>query len=137
MNIFKLISYIPLLGILLLLYFLMVYIGVDFNNPVKLFDLALPSGAAWNLTSADIFVILGVITLYVEIIKSVRTGTGTIVEHVLSVVVFILFLILFLLVPVAGTSTFMIITLMSLLDVIAGFTITVASARRDFSMSPQ
>jgi hypothetical protein len=136
MNILKLISYIPLLGVLLILYFLMVYTGVDFNNPAKLFDLSLPSGAAWNLTSSDIFVILGIITLYIEIVKSVRTGTGTIVEHVLSVVVFILFLILFLLVTAAGTSTFMIITLMSLLDVIAGFTITVASARRDFSMGP-
>lgn len=137
MNILKLISYVPLLGILLILYFLMVYTGVDFNNPIKLFDLSLPSGATWNLTSGDIFVMLGIITLYIEIIKSVRTDTGTIVEHVLSVVVFILFLILFLLVPVAGTSTFLVITLMSLLDVIAGFTITVASARRDLTMGHQ
>jgi len=137
MNILRFISYIPLLGIVLILYFLMVSAGVDFNNPTILFDLSLPSGTKWNLTSGDIVVMLGIITLYIEIIKSVRTGTGTIVEHVLSVVVFILFLILFLLVPVAGTSTFLVITLMSLLDVIAGFTITVASARRDFTMGHQ
>ncbi len=136
MNILKLITYIPLLGVLLILYFLMVYTGVDFNDPAKLFSQPLPSNAAWNLTSADIMIILGVITLYIELVKSVRTGTDTILEHVLSVIVFILFLVLFLLVKSAGTSTFFILTLMSLVDVIAGFTITVASARRDFNMSP-
>ncbi len=134
MNIFKLISYIPLLAIVLIVYFVMVSTGVDFNTPTTLFTLPLPSGAEWKLTSGDIMVMLGIITLYIEIIKSVGTGTATMIEHVLSVLVFIVFLILFLLIPTAGTSTFLVITLMSLLDVIAGFTITVASARRDFNM---
>jgi hypothetical protein len=113
-----------------------VFAGVNFSAPSELFALTLPSGAEWKLTSSDIFIMLGIITLYIEIVKSVRTGTGTIIEHALSLVVFIVYLVLFMLVPMAGTSTFLIITLMSLLDVIAGFTITVASARRDFSMSP-
>jgi len=134
MNVLKFISYVPLLAIVLVLYFIMVSTGVDFNTPTPLFDLPLPSGAKWNLTSGDIIIMLGIITLYIEIIKSVRTDTGTIIEHVLSVLVFIGFLILFLLLPEAGTSTFLVVTLMSLLDVIAGFTITIASAQRDFNM---
>ncbi|MEN8217164.1 MAG: hypothetical protein ABFS56_12515 [Pseudomonadota bacterium] len=135
-NIIKLISYVPLLGIILALYFVVVFAGVNFSAPSELFTLTLPSEAEWKLTSSDLFIMLGTITLYIEIVKSVRTGTGTIIEHALSLVVFIVYLVLFLLTPMAGTSTFLIITLMSLLDVIAGFTITVASARRDLTMGP-
>ncbi len=134
-NVFKFISYIPLFFVLWLLYILMVIIGVNFGTPTdSLFSLPLPSGAEWALTASDIFIMLGVITLYIEIIKSTRTGTGTIVEHALSMVVFLLFLMSFLFFGGAGTSAFLVITLMSLLDVIAGFTITVASARRDLTM---
>jgi hypothetical protein len=35
----------------------------------------------------------------------------------------------------AGTATFLILTTMQLLDVMAGFTITVSTARRDFTVS--
>ncbi|KHD09752.1 hypothetical protein PN36_27995 [Candidatus Thiomargarita nelsonii] len=136
MNIFKLISYIPLLGVVLALYFVMEVSGVNFADPNSLFSLPLPSGAEWNLTGSDIFIMLGTITLFIEIVKSARTGTGTIFEHALSLVVFIVFLILFLLVESAGTSAFLIVSLMSLLDVIAGFTITIATARRDYAVSP-
>jgi len=136
MNIFKLISFIPLLGVVLALYFVMQVSGVNFAEPTSLFSLPLPSGAQWSLTGSDIFVMLGIITLFIEIVKSVRTGTGTILEHALSLVVFIVFLILFLLVETAGTSAFLIVTLMCLLDVIAGFTITVATARRDYAIGP-
>jgi hypothetical protein len=48
-------------------------------------------------------------------------------------VVFVLFLIEFLVVKDCGTSTFFILGLMSLLDVIAGFTVSIVAARRDFS----
>ena len=78
--------------------------------------------------------LLGVLTLYIELVKSTKTGSITLIEHALSMVVFIACLMEFILVEQAGTSTFLILTLMSLLDVVAGFTITVASARRDFTM---
>ncbi len=136
MNIFKVISFLPLLGVVLALYFVMQVSGVNFAEPSSLFSLPLPSGAEWNLTGSDIFIMLGIITLFIEIVKSVRTGTGTILEHALSLVVFIVFLVLFLLVESAGTSAFLIVSLMSLLDVIAGFTITVATARRDYAIGP-
>ncbi len=134
MNFLRVISYIPLFLIMLLLYHTMVVVGINFVNPEPLFSFFLPSGAEWAFSSSDIFIMVGVIVLYIEIVKSTRTGTGTVVEHGLSIVVFILYLLDFMLIKQAGTSAFLIITLMSLLDVIAGFTITVASARRDFAM---
>jgi hypothetical protein len=135
MSFFKYLNYFPLFFIVLILYNLMAGVGIDFEFTAQpLFEMGLPSGAIWTPTWSGIFIMLGVITLYLELVKSTRTGTGTVVEHVLSMGVFILFLLEFLLIKIAGTSTFLIITLMSLLDVVAGFSITVAAARRDFTM---
>jgi hypothetical protein len=136
MNFSKIVSIVPLFIVILMIYNIMAYFGVDFNfeSSQALFTVPLPSGATWKPTWSGILILLGVITLYVELLKSTKTGTATIVEHALSMVVFIAFLMEFILVKFAGTSTFLIITLMSLLEVVAGFTITVASARRDFTM---
>lgn len=135
MNFTKIISVIPLFLVIMLLYLVMVYSGLDLSfGADPIFDLKLPSGKYWKPTWSGLLLLLSVIALYFEIVKSTKTGTSTIIEHGLSMVVFIACLMLFLLLPLAGTSTFLIITLMSLLDVVAGFNITIASARRDFTM---
>ena len=135
MNFTKVISVIPLFLVIMLLYLVMVYSGMDLSfGADPIFELKLPSGKYWKPSWSGLLLMLSVIALYFEIVKSTKTGTSTIVEHGLSMVVFIACLILFLLLPLAGTSTFLIITLMSLLDVVAGFNITIASARRDFTM---
>jgi len=48
--------------------------------------------------------------------------------------VFIACLLEFLMVPEAGNSVFGLIVVMCLVDVIAGFTVTIAAARRDLSL---
>ena len=48
--------------------------------------------------------------------------------------VFVACLILFLVWPPAGTSLFFLIMLTSLVDVIAGFSVTIRSARRDYTV---
>jgi hypothetical protein len=134
MKIFSLISYIPLFFIMLIIYYIMALAGVDFNAGGELFKISLPSEAKWALTSSDLFILLCVIVLFIEIIKATGTGAATIFENGLSIIVFIICLMLFLFYDKAGTSTFIIMTLMSLLDSIAGFTITAVASRRDFSM---
>jgi hypothetical protein len=134
MKIFSLISYIPLFFIMLIIYYIMALAGVDFNAGGELFKISLPSEAEWALTSSDLFILLCVIVLFIEIIKATGTGAATIFENGLSIIVFIICLMLFLFYDKAGTSTFIIMTLMSLLDSIAGFTITAVASRRDFSM---
>jgi hypothetical protein len=53
---------------------------------------------------------------------------------VLSMAVFILMLIEFLLVKQAGTSTFFLLMMVSIVDVIAGFIVTLRTAQRDFTV---
>ena len=126
---------IPLFILLLIAYNLNMLLG-DINTTLAsgIYSVGLISGAQWNFTVSDLYIILGVLTLYIEIFKSTRTGLSSVIDHSLSMIVFIIFLIEFLVVAGCGTSTFFILGLMSLLDVIAGFTVSIVAARRDFAV---
>jgi hypothetical protein len=96
--------------------------------------LTLPSGGTMALTYGALLVILGLVVLFVEVVKSTRTTAPTIVDHGASMVVFILYLIEFIVVGYCATSTFLILMLIALLDVVGGFTITIRGSRRDYAI---
>lgn len=138
MNPIKLFSLIPLFAVLLIIYLAMMVSGVNFTSSAEpLFSMTLISEAVWSPTISDLLIILGVIFLYFEIFKSTRSGTTSIIEHGISMGTFLAFLIIFLTVKDAGSSTFLILTLMSLLDVVGGFTVTISTARRDLGVGHQ
>ncbi len=99
-----------------------------------LFSGTLPSDAEWSLNLSELFIALGVIALYIEILKATRTSIASVIDHAMSMIVFVIFLIEFIVMPAAGNSTFLILSLMAALDVIAGFTITIVGARRDIGL---
>ena len=72
--------------------------------------------------------------LYLEIFKATRTGVASIIDHLLSIGLFIVCLVELLLLAPMATATFLILTVMTLIDVIAGFTVTISGARRDFGV---
>ncbi|MEL7040166.1 MAG: hypothetical protein AAGL90_01505 [Pseudomonadota bacterium] len=88
----------------------------------------------WVLTKGDALLLLSIAVLFMEILKSTSTGTATIMNHAFSMIVFIVCLMLFLLHPNFATSVFFILTVMALLDVLAGVVVTIVSARRDFGV---
>jgi hypothetical protein len=53
----------------------------------------------------------------------------------LSTATFIIALIVFLLVQAFGTPAFFMLTVMALVDVVAGYTVSIFSARRDYSVN--
>ena len=121
----------PLFAVLWIAYCFFAFImtgDVDTN----LLSIDLPSEVLWNISIGDVFIFLGVIFLYIEIFKSTRTTAGSILDHTLSMVVFVGMLIQFILSAKSGNSVFAALTLMALVDVVAGFTVTIISARRDF-----
>ena len=89
----------------------------------------------WIMTKGDGLLLLSIAVLFMEILKSTSTGTATIMNHAFSMILFIVCLMLFLLHPNFATSVFFIITVMALLDVLAGVVVTIVSARRDFGVS--
>ena len=96
-----------------------------------LFSVPMMSGGVWAMTFADGLVVIALVLLFVEIMKSTRTSNRSIIDHVLSLFVFVAFLVEFLLVQGAATSLFFTLMLIALVDVLAGFSVTIRSSGRD------
>ena len=131
----KYLLYFPMLAVVLVAYNVLMLTGDTIQtNPDVIRIPLMANDEAMFLKVGDILVMLGLILLYGEILKATRASKATIVDHALSMVVFVVFLVEYIVVAGAGTATFMILTLMALLDVIAGFTITISTSRRDISL---
>lgn len=127
------IRHLPLVGCVALIYAIVAFFGPE--APARLVAaIGLPSGATWSFTLGDLLLLLAVIALYFEVLKATRTSQASVLDHILSLFAFVACLIGFLLMPALGTSTFLIMMMMALFDVIAGFTVTISTARRDFSI---
>ena len=100
----------------------------------QLFTIPMVSGVQWSLTWSDLFLVGGLICLFFEVLKSTNTGRSSVIEHMASTALFVVFLIEFLLFAPAASSTFFILMVMTLVDVVAGFTISITGAGRDVTM---
>lgn len=127
---------VPLVGLVALAYALAALGGADVPERV-LMTFTLPSGAAWALSVGELLLLFGLLALYIEIYKATRTVQSTVLDHILSLGVFVACLLAFLLARPLGTPTFLLIAVLALLDVIAGFTVTISSARRDISYTDE
>lgn len=105
------------------------------NWAAGLFSVPMPSGMPWAISAGDFLLVVGIIMLFFEVLKSTQTARASIVEHMLSMVLFVVFLVEFLLVGAASSSVFFLLMVMSLIDVVAGFTVSITSASRDVSMN--
>jgi hypothetical protein len=126
------ISLVPLLAFVVMAYATFAAAGADFV--LTRFSVAMPSGGVWQITLGDMMLAFSLFVLFFEILKSTRTGGNSVVDHALSMIVFVACLILFLVWPPAATSLFFLIMLTSLIDVIVGFSVTIRSARRDYTV---
>ena len=100
----------------------------------QLFQVRMVSGIEWSLTWGDLMLVIGLICLFFEVLKSTNTGRSSILEHMLSTALFVVFLIEFLLVGGAASSVFFLLMIMSVVDVVAGFSISITGAGRDVTM---
>ena len=96
-----------------------------------LFTLKAGGGALWPVSAADLMLAFALVVLFVELVKASASRRLSVVNHSLGIVLFIACLVELLIVPACATSTFFLLTLMVLLDVIAGLIATLADARRE------
>jgi hypothetical protein len=88
------------------------------------------SGQDWVLTFEDLLIAFSIFLLWIEIIKSTRLGSRSVMDHILAMALFIAMLVEFLLVKQAGTSTFFLLMIIALVDVLSGFIVGMRSAQR-------
>ncbi len=127
----------PLLVIPLIIFNIVLFLGIggEAGFGTALFTLPMMSGGTWTMTLADLNVLIALVILFVEIIKSTRTGNSSVIDHMLSTVVFVVYLVEFLLVSGAATSLFFTLMVITLIDVMAGFSVSIRAAGRDVSIN--
>lgn len=106
--------------------------GVSWND--TLYSLTMQSGATWTITFGDALVALTLVFLFFEVLKATKHAARSLIDHLLSTIVFIGALIEFLLVPQAATSIFATLLLIALIDVMGGWSVSVRTARRDLTV---
>lgn len=129
----------PLLIIPFLIYNLIVFAflgGQPGGWETVLWTITMVSGQPWILTWGDLMLVLGLACLFVEVLKSTQTGRNSVIEHMLSTLLLVIFLVEFILVGGAASSVFFLLMVMSVIDVVAGFTISITGAGRDVTMAP-
>jgi len=122
-----------------LVWILLAYLGIVYLSGGKTlyetaFSAHLFSGTTLTVTTAGLLVLIGLVFLFFEVIKATRPSNISVIDHMLSTLVFIGYLITFIVVPAAGNQFFLMLLLMSLFDVMAGFTVSIVSARRDIGL---
>lgn len=127
----------PLIAIPLILYNILVAFSGGaatefFRTP--LVTVHMIQGAQWAFSRGDLIVLVTMIFLFAELVKATYTSSVSLVDHGLSMLVFIACLVEFLIVNAAATSAFFFIVVGSLIDVVAGFTIGIRVARRDLAI---
>ena len=96
-----------------------------------LFSLQMMSGASWTLSVGDLLVAISVLILFVELVKAARMTGRSVFGHLLSMLLFIGMLVEFLLVKQAATATFFLLLVISFVDAIGGYTVTMRASQRN------
>jgi hypothetical protein len=106
--------------------------GVSWTGTVSTVHMV--SGADWTMSAGDMLLVLAILLLFGEMMKSTRIGVRTVVDHALSLILFLGMIVEFILVRQAATATFFLLLVVSFIDVLGGFAITLRSAQRDLTV---
>ncbi len=98
------------------------------------FQVTMFSGDPWKISFADFLLLFGLAMLFIEIVKATRTSSKQLINHGLSMIVFVAALIEFITTKGFATSTFFFLMMFTLFDVVAGYTISVVSAEHDLGL---
>ncbi|RWH80461.1 MAG: hypothetical protein EOQ86_10870 [Mesorhizobium sp.] len=129
---------IPLLIVPFVLYnlgLLGIFGGGDDPWASQMFSIRMMSGGVFSMTLGDLIVLIGLILFFIEIVKSTRTSSASVMDHLLSTFVFVAFLVEFLLVKGAAHSVFFTLMVIALVDVLAGFSVSMRAATRDINVN--
>ena len=128
----------PLMFVAIALYNVLIFFGPWMaGEDARMFlmrsvDFPMFSGDVWQFSVGDFVMVVGLAILFIEVVKATRTASVDILNHTLSMAVFIIALIEFIVLPGFSTTPFFFLMAMALFDVVAGFTISIVTAKRDF-----
>jgi hypothetical protein len=113
----------PLLVVPFAIYNMIAFLlpGVEWSHAIA--SIRVMSGADWSLTPGALLVTGAILVLFFEIVKSRRLAARSIIDHLLSALLFGAMVAEFLLVRQAASDTFFLLVVVSFVDVAGGFAI--------------
>jgi len=98
------------------------------------FSVKMFSGEEWKISFSDFLTFFALALLFIEVIKATRTTSKELINHGLSMLVFVGALVEFIVVPGFATSAFFFLVMFALFDVVAGYTISIVAAEHDLGL---
>jgi hypothetical protein len=95
------------------------------------FDRSIP------VTIGDLIVVIGMLLLYVEVLKAVRPGGKALMDHVLSFILFVAMAGELVFVPRATSPTLLLLTVLGFVDAITGFSVRLVQPKIVFERPEQ
>ena len=124
----------PLLLIPFAVYNIAVFLLPGLSLTAPLTRVGMISGGEWTMSAGEMILTLAILLLFAEMLKSTRIAMRTVIDHALSLLLFLAMVVEFLLVKQAATGTFFLLMIVSFIDVIGGFAVTLRSAQRDLTV---
>ena len=118
----------PALAMVIAAYLLMTS-GGDMLIDGDAYSTTLMSGIEMTLRGGDFFVIAGLVALFLEMAKFAGGGPISNLRHILAIVTFLVAANAFVLLDYAGTPSFLMLTIMALIVVLANGVASFRSAR--------
>lgn len=122
---------VPLLIFPFAIYNILAFLTPGFSWNSELWHFRMVSGGEWGITAGDAMIAGAIVILLLEMLKAARVGRRTVIDHVLSMVLFVGMLIEFMTVREVASSTFFLLLVISFVDVAGGFAVSIQAARRD------
>ena len=123
----------PLLAFNALVFLLPDRLGGDWASAQLTIDLF--SNGSLTLTASDLMILFGLLFLLIEMLRAASAGRGAIANHLASIIVLLIYVAELLVVPEAANATFVVLTAIALLDVLAGITVSMRAATRDVNIA--
>jgi len=122
----------PLLLIPVAICNIIVFLMPDLSlaGPVQLFSITLPSQDVLYISLKDVLVSLSILLLLLEVMRAARPASKYFTDHLLSLLVFAGAAYEFAMLPKFGNATFFTITLVALVDFLAGVSLRARRPRR-------
>jgi hypothetical protein len=89
-----------------------------------------------SVTLGDLIVAIGILLLYIEMIKAVRPGGKSMMDHLLSFILFLAMAAELVFVPQATSPTLLLLTVLGFVDFITGISVRLAQPRVVFERVP-
>jgi hypothetical protein len=126
---------VPLLIFPFAVYNILVFLMPGFKWGEEAWHFRMMSGGEWGITPGDVMIAASIVILLIEMLKAARMSRRTIIDHLLSMILFIGMLVEFLLVKQVASTTFFLLLVISFVEVAGGMAVSVRAAQRDVTVN--